>query len=224
MKKILLICIGVCFTASQFVLQSCKKEEKITSVTDIEGNVYQVVKIGEQYWMAENLKVTKLNDGTAIPLATDNSVWGSATTPVYCWYDNNIANKDVYGALYNFHCVSTGKLCPTGWHVPTESEWNILQAELGGELVAGGKMKETGTTYWNSPNTGATNESGFNARGSGVRFLAGVFGDLKNVALWWTSTEGGPGAWFRSVHNQNTNLNSQGYNKKNGLSVRCIKD
>lgn len=218
--------IFICLSTFLILTQSCKKDEIIedTTVTDIEGNIYPVVKIGTQTWMAENLRTTKYNDGSQIPNVQDNTAWNTQATPGYCWYGNDPGNKSAYGALYNWYAVNTGKLCPTGWHVPTDEEWTTLTTHLGGESVAGGKMKETGTTHWNSPNSGATNESGFSARGSGVRLIAGEFNDFKNLSLWWTSTLGGVGAWFRYANNQNATLTSQGYNKKNGLSVRCIKD
>src|SRR5674476_633708 len=117
------------------------------TVTDIEGNVYHTVKIGTQTWMVENLKTTKYKDGTAIPLVTDNKVWINLPTPAYCWYDNDATTyKNTYGALYNWYAVNTGKLAPTGWHIPTDAEWTTLQNYVGGELVAGDKMKAT--TLW----------------------------------------------------------------------------
>ncbi len=223
LKFLFIIFIGMSIS---FFLHSCKKdndtEEK--TVTDIEGNVYPVVKIGTQTWTAENLKSTKLNDGSPITNVTDNNSWNTHTSPGYCWYGNDVNNKTDFGALYNWYAVNTGKLCPAGWHVPNDVEWSTLTQHLGGEDIAGGKLKETGTTYWNSPNTGATNESGFSARGSGVRLVAGEFNDFKNLSLWWTSTLGDLGAMFRYANNQNTKLTTHGYNKKNGLSVRCIKD
>ena len=125
------------------------------SVNDVDGNTYNVVAIGTQVWMAENLKTTKYKNGTAIPLITDLTAWMSLTTPGYCWYDAT------YGALYNFYTLSTGSLCPTGWHIPSDAEWTTLTDYLGGETVAGGKLKETGTAHWTTPNSGATNAFGF---------------------------------------------------------------
>jgi uncharacterized protein (TIGR02145 family) len=120
--------------------------------TDFENNYYPVVEIGTQVWMAENLKTTRLNDGTTIPLVNDNTTWYNMTTPGYCWYSNNEATyKNPYGALYNWHVVNTGKLCPTGWHVPTDPEWAILTTFIGGNA---GKLKEKGTIHWQSPNSG----------------------------------------------------------------------
>ncbi len=216
------------FILQNTVIVSCKKdstkEEDLTSVTDIEGNKYKVVVIGDQRWMAEDLKTTTLNDGTSINNITNNQQWSSTGTHAYCWYNNDNSNKNNFGALYNFWAVQTGKLCPSGWHVPADSEWMTLENQLGGDISAGGKLKESGTTFWNSPNTGATNASNFNARGGGVRLVNGTYSEMKNYALWWTSSAGGGGAWFKSVNNQSSLLNTQSYNKNNGLSVRCIKD
>ncbi len=130
------------------------------TVSDIEGNTYKTIKIGTQTWMAENLKTTKYKDGSEIPNITNNGD-----------YDNNPANSETYGRLYNWYTVDDDKgVCPEGWHVPDDAEYTVLTDYLGGESVAGGKMKETGTEHWNSPNTGATNESGFTGLPRGVFF------------------------------------------------------
>ena len=140
--------------------------EMIRFVVDIDDNIYTVVTIGEQEWIGENLKTTRYNDGTPIPLLEDELIWEDAydnKTPAYAWYDNDIINKNIYGALYNWYTVGTDKLCPTGWHVPSKEEYITLAEFAGGEDIAGGKLKETGTTHWKSPNTGATNELGLSA-------------------------------------------------------------
>jgi uncharacterized protein (TIGR02145 family) len=148
------------------------------TVKDIDGNVYKTITIGTQVWMAENLRTTKLDDGKIVPLVTDDKIWAGLNTPAYCWYTNNAPeNKNKYGALYNWYTVSTNKLCPRGWHVPTDAEWKTLITNLGGESVAGGKLKEKGTSHWQSPNAGATNETGFTALPSGERKQSGVFED-----------------------------------------------
>jgi uncharacterized protein (TIGR02145 family) len=160
------------------------------TVTDIDGNIYHTVTIGSQVWLVENLKVTQYNDGTPIPLVTVGTDWGNLTTPAYCWYNNSYATYgSVYGALYNWYAVNTGKLCPPGWHVPTSAEWTVLTNYLGGESEAGGKLKETGTTHWASPNTGATNETGFTALPGGSRYNTGSFQlNITFNGLWWSST------------------------------------
>jgi len=141
---------------------SCKKKDDNNNptttagkVTDIDGNVYDTVKIGTQIWIIENLKTTKYNDGTSIPMVTDSAAWINLTTPGYCWHKNTSASyKNTYGALYNWYAVNTGKLAPKGWHVPSDAEWTTLITYLGGDSIAGGKMKETGMSHWFSPNTG----------------------------------------------------------------------
>jgi uncharacterized protein (TIGR02145 family) len=134
------------------------------TVTDIDGNIYHTVTIGTQVWMVENLKTTKYRNGDPIPNVTGNA-WAALTTGAYCWYNNDAATyKATYGALYNWYAVADSRnIAPTGWHVPTDAEWTTLTTFLGGESVAGGKLKETGTNHWTSPNTGATNETGFTA-------------------------------------------------------------
>ena len=194
------------------------------SVTDIDGNVYKTIQIGTQTWMAENLKTTKYNDGTSIPLVTGGTAWANLSTPGYCWYNNDAATyKAVYGGLYNWYTVNTGKLCPQGWHMSSYDEWTTLATYLGGESVADGKLRETGTTHWQSPNTGATNESGFTALPGGLRFFDGVYG-IRSSGCWWSSTEYNvSGAWNR----YQGNVGDVGYStslKQVGLSVRCLKN
>jgi len=142
-------------------------------VMDIDSNTYKVVKIGKQVWMAENLKTTRLNDGTIIPFVPEDKQWLGLKTPALCWYNDGPFLNDsaryvsTYGFLYNWHAVNTGKLCPDGWHVPSAYEWEELHAYLG--IYAGGKMKESGTQHWNSTSPEVTNESGFTALPSGYR-------------------------------------------------------
>jgi uncharacterized protein (TIGR02145 family) len=196
-------------------------------VVDVEGNAYSIVNIGTQTWMAENLKTTKYNDNTTIPLVTDNAAWIALSTPAYCWYNNDLSgNKDTYGAIYNFYTVSTGKLCPAGWHVPTDAEFITLTDYLGGINSAGGKLKETGTINWLSPNVGATNETGFKALPAGQRDEYGAFIGLNQNAIFWSSTPYNIyKPWYRSlsyiassVFVGNGSLNIRGF------SIRCIKD
>ena len=203
------------------------------TVKDIDGNGYKTVTIGKQVWMAENLKTTKYNDGKTIPLVTDEKSWEVLTTPAYCWYNNDAtANKNKYGALYNWYTVNTKKLCPNGWHVPTDAEWTILTTYLGGESVAGGKLKETGTSHWESPNTGATNKSGFTALPGGFRNHDGTFGDFGSYVLifrsngcWWSSTEQSDfSAYYRRLYNTLISVYRSPSDKHFGYSVRCLKD
>lgn len=200
---------------------------QLGTVTDTEGNIYKTISIGTQTWMAENLKTIKYNDGTAIPLVTDGAAWAALSTPGYCWYNNDAATyKATYGALYNWYTVNTGKLCPTGWHVPSDSEWTILTTYLGGESVAGGKLKETGTSHWHNPNTSATNETGFTALPGGFRNLDGsFFYNVGDYGRWWSSSESSTTyAWDRGMQYDNSNV--WGFNniKQYGFSVRCLRD
>lgn len=155
-----------------------------TTVKDQDGNDYNIVTIGTQTWMRENLKTTRLNDGTAIPVITDAKKWSELKTPGCCWYDNNIYYKNTYGALYNWHAVVTNNLCPVGWHLPSVEEWNGLVSFLGEN--AGGAMKEDGTVHWNSPNTGATNTSGFTGMAGGMRSFDGNYYGLGIYGHWWS--------------------------------------
>ena len=197
-----------------------------TTVTDIDGNVYHTVKIGTQVWMVENLKVTKFNDGAAIPLVTDSSLWSRLTTPGYCWYNNDAPGyKNLYGALYNWRTVKTGKLCPIGWHVPNDSEWSILINYLGGEGVAGNKLNERGTSHWQNPNAGATNESGFTALPGGFRTNYGTFSYIGYYGYWWNSNMYDTySARFLNLYYCNGFAYKFNYNKNGGCSIRCLMD
>jgi uncharacterized protein (TIGR02145 family) len=197
------------------------------TVTDNDGNVYNTVTIGTQVWLTENLKTTKYNDGTAIPLVTDYTAWSNLTAPGYCWYDNNEATyKNTYGALYNWYTVSTGKLCPTGWHVPSDAEWTTLTTSLGDESVAGDKLKETGTAHWTSPNRGATNETGFTALPGGHRYVDGMCNYIGLGGYWWSSTEvSTASAWLRFMSCYDAGVYSYDYySKQEGFSIRCLRD
>ena len=199
------------------------------SIQDIDGNVYRTVKIGNQIWMAENLKTTKLNDGTPIVFGNLDMYWNGVYTikdPVYAWYNNNINNKELYGGLYNWYTVNTNKLCPSGWHVPNDAEWVELENFLGGRQVAGGKLKQAGTSYWQIPNWGATNETGFNSLPSGMR-VESTFTSIGAYAQYWTSTAYGdnpPGAVYRQTTSTGENLERNINFKVYGNSVRCIKN
>jgi uncharacterized protein (TIGR02145 family) len=194
------------------------------SITDIEGNVYHSVTIGTQIWLAENLKTTKFKDGTDIPLVTD-TLWSYINTPGYCWYENNEATyKNPYGAMYNWYAVNTTKLCPNGWHVPNSTEWSTLINYLGKDS-AGGKLKEAGTTHWNSPNTGATNQSGFTALPGGLRGNSGLFFGMGNGSYWWSATEGyGNIAVYYFMSSTMVTVYNNFFEKEFGFYVRCMKD
>lgn len=198
-------------------------------VMDVDSNLYKTVIIGNQEWMGANLKTTKYNDGNPIPLVTDHPEWERLSTPAYCWYRYGDSYISTYGALYNWYAVNTGKLCPTGWHAPSESEWATLINYLGGAEIAGGKLKEAGTMNWRSPNTGATNETGFTALPGG--WQVGNYGSmLWEQGLWWTATSSindANNAWlvFLKYDESIIGLLDCCINAKYyGVSVRCIKD
>jgi len=202
------------------------------TVADIDGNTYQTIQIGSQLWMAENLKTTLFNDGTIIPNLTDDSSWeaedgNEGHDGAYCWYENNASiYGTAFGALYNWYAVNSGNLCPTGWHVPSDEEWTTLSTYLGGVSVAGGKLKETGTTHWTEPNTGATNETGFTALPGGTRITGGTFLWIRDSGMWWSSTEDNIStrAWNWDMYYGSGGTAKTNNPKNNGLSVRCIKD
>lgn len=195
-----------------------------TSVTDIDGNVYGVVKIGNQYWSTENLRCTHYNDGTSIPTGLTNSAWSTTTTGAYAMYNDDPANKALYGNLYNWHAVNTGKLAPTGWHVPSKAEWDEMLGTLGGSAVAGGKMKST-SSVWNSPNSGADNSSGFTALPSGYRGTGGGYSVLGNGAYWWQRDERNTSQGdYISVSNDLPSTLSNGATKTFGYAIRIVKD
>jgi uncharacterized protein (TIGR02145 family) len=191
--------------------------------TDGDGNNYPVVKIGTQTWMAQSLKTTKYRDGSEILLVSDNTTWLNLSDPAYCWYDNASANKDIYGALYNGYAVSMVNLCPTGWHVPSNTEWTDFATALGSS--AGGKLKETGITHWANPNFGATNESGFTALPAGYRDIGGGFMFITTDCYFWSTSELPPvELWSRSLVNYDVSLFMTPMHINRGLSVRCLKD
>jgi uncharacterized protein (TIGR02145 family) len=226
--------IGILLMMVSISLKS-NAQERSDSVKDCDGNVYKTVKIGTQIWLAENLKTTRYNDSTDIPLVIDDTIWAGLTTPAYCWYNNNLANKSVYGALYNWYSVNTNKLCPIGWHVPVKDEWMTIAAYVNDD---GGRLKEVGIIKWHNPkynpNAGATNESGFTALLGGFRSRYGIYFNDRQAGFWWSSTE-----FIESDTFSEWNFNdamvfslgtkSSGYgilhnNKLYGYSIRCLKD
>jgi uncharacterized protein (TIGR02145 family) len=209
-----------------------------SGLTDIDGNNYNSVIIGTQEWTKENLNVSKYTDGTIIPEITDLTTWASLTTGAWCYYNNDPANGVIYGKLYNWFAVAgihdndpstpNKSLAPNGWHIPTDNDWSTLTTFLGGETVAGGKMKEIGTMLWISPNTGATNSSGFTGLPGGARNNTGSFDLVGNNGFWWSSSDN---ILYSPLIARYCNLRSGGGNftriekeKALGLSVRCIND
>jgi uncharacterized protein (TIGR02145 family) len=196
----------------------------LDTVKDIDGNIYKTVKIGNQVWMAENFKVTRFNDGTPIPLIRNYDKWAGLSSPAMSWYNNDSVNKDIYGSLYNWHVVNSKKLCPAGWHVPTDHDWLTLRMYLMVPEMAGGNLKETGQTNWRSPNTKATNSTGFTARGSGMRSYNGSFNYIKISGYWWSATPSGNNAYYNILNYKSSAITVERGDKGNGFSVRCIKD
>ena len=159
-------------------------------------------------------------------MVDNNADWSQLATGAYCWYNNDYETfKTIYGALYNWYAVNSGKLCPKGWHVPGDAEWTTLTTFLGGTSMAGGKMKETGTAQWSSPNTGATNESGFSGFPGGYRDTGGTFGGIYYYGYWWSSTEyTASNAWSRRLSYDYVDVSRLYYGKKSGFSIRCLRD
>ena len=226
MKKRTAIFSCLCFILVAISAGCNKMSESSGTVADVEGNIYNTVRIGTQVWMAENLRTTLLSDGTSLDAVQDAGDWSEVSSPAYCWYDNDeAANRQVYGALYNYYSVSTGKLCPEGWHVPTLDEWQILGDELADTLSAGGQLKETGTGHWNSPNTGATNSSGFTALPAGLRYFEGTYNSLGYFASFWSFTEEDINrGWYSSLYYADSRLGMNTTFKRNGFSVRCLRN
>jgi uncharacterized protein (TIGR02145 family) len=218
LKRILLLisvqfCIGVTGSLAQ-------------SVKDIDGNIYLTVNIRKQVWMAENLKTSKFNDGKAIPLVTDDKAWKALMTPGYCFYNNDPANKNIYGALYNWYAVNTKKLCPTGWHVSSDAEWKTMTDYLGDIYTRGDKLKESGNAHWKNALINSTNDFDFTALPGGTRLYSGSFPEFGNsYAVWWTSTEySSLAAHNWGLHDSSSRIFNGYDSKQSGFSVRCIMD
>ena len=216
---------GTLTNNGHLMLRSCGKY----SVTDVDGNSYATVQIGTQCWTQSNLTVSKYRNGDNIPNITDGTQWSqmnSSNTGARCNYNNDANYGTTYGKLYNWYAVNDSRgLCPTGWHVPTDAEWTTLTTHLGGTSVAGGKMKSTGTTLWLSPNTGATNSSGFTGLPGGYRVNAGGFTDVGNNGTWWSSSDAGSGlAWYRILYSSNADVYRNSIDYRFGFSIRCVRD
>jgi uncharacterized protein (TIGR02145 family) len=207
------------------------------TMTDIDGNVYKTITIGTQTWMAENLSTTHYSNGDPIPDVTNNKEWESLSSSGYCWYNNDEATyKGTYGALYNWYAVKTDKLCPTGWHVPSNDEWNTLITYLGGEIAAGVKVIETGNTHWLRTIVGATNETGFTGLPGGFRSISNDFRGFVSLGyfgLWWTTTDYTPPYDALVTQLPSYDYSDEGHwgfeagfaaKKIGGVSVRCVKN
>ena len=205
--------------------QSCKKDDNYP-INDTDGNVYgKTVTIGTQTWMAENLKTTKYSNGDTIGTTTLDISGESA--PKYQWaYNGDEKMVDIYGRLYTWYAVTDSRnVCPEGWHVPTDDDWTTLITFLGGEDLAGGKLKDAGTTHWLTPNADATNETNFTALPGGYRYITATFTYLGNRGFWWSSTEhSAPLGYFLTMSSLFGFVSRDGTNKQYGFSVRCIRN
>lgn len=197
------------------------------TITDFDANVYNTIVIGSQTWMKENLKVSHYQNGVEIPMVTDDIQWSSTKSGASCNYANSSIISNTYGKIYNFYAVENlNNICPIGWHVPSDKEWDTLIAYLGGAESAGGLLKST--NLWNLPNIGASDNFGFSALpGGGRSGNDGAFLNLNNTGFYWSSTDDGVGgAWIRILSNTNSSIiRGNGNSTKNdGFYVRCIKD
>jgi uncharacterized protein (TIGR02145 family) len=231
---------AACNTERPFVLTPFSAPSSFTrvapfscpaNVTDLDSNAYAVVELFGQCWMAENLRVTQYNNGDAIPTNIGSISWSNATVGGYALYNNDEANRSLYGLLYNQYAVVDARgICPTGWHVPNDDEWNALTDSLGGALVAGGELKTTGTVgagtgLWLDPNGGATNNSGFSALPGGSRAPVGTYGLLGSLGFYWgTTTNSATSAWARKLNFQDATLARENRPRTLGASVRCVQD
>lgn len=227
MNKITKSFIALMCCTSVILTSSCTRTENQdpTSVTDIDGNVYSVIRIGNDLWMAENLRTTRYNDGTAITTGLSAADWAANTSGAYVLYDNNPANNAIYGKLYNWYAVSTDKLAPEGWHVATSADYDNLVDAIGGLSVAGGNAKST-SSLWNAPNTGATNSSGFSGLPGGkASYLGANFTQLGTTGYWWCRDERNSGqADYKVLQDDLASFNGNAANKPFGYSVRCVRN
>ena len=201
------------------------------TVSDFDGNVYKTINVNGREWMAENLNVGHFQNGDEVFITEDNVGWNSLTIfPLSCYYNNDMANACPYGRIYNFYAVDDPrKLCPAGWHVPDNTEWALLGDAFGGSSAAGGALKTVGTLddtgLWYSPNTNATNASGFSAVPGGYRSQYGVYTQMSFGAYYWAGQSAGSNdGWFSQLRYDYNNLTGNIFDGRFGAAVRCIKD
>ena len=223
-----------------FTIVNSANSQCPSTITDIDGNVYNVVQINNQCWMKENLNTSHYRSGASILTGYSNAQWQGLTTGAFSYYNDDSISNNVYGKLYNWYAVTAAdSLCPLGWHVPDETEWNSMLIYLDPALntncqvncvqsaIAGGPLKETGTLNWSSPNTSATNSSGFTALGGGYRFYNGNYQSIKANGAWWSTTPYGassPYAWNRYLYNNSSIVFLNFDYKQVGVSVRCVSN
>ena len=210
------------------LITACDKNaDPVPPLTDIDGNEYDTIKIGTQFWMKQNLKTSHYRNGDPIPEITSMSLWSSLTSGAWCWFNNDsVKNAAIYGKLYNWYAINDPRgLAPKGWHVPSEVELATLSLSLGGDLVAGRKLKESGTSHWTTPNAGATNSSGFTGLPGGYCSKEGIFDNIGRYGVWWSSAERSSNlAWYRSLNYSLEDFSGDNDDKRYGFSVRCLRD
>lgn len=222
MRHLFIILIGILnlLIIGKFLI---RKQGLSGTITDIDGNIYHTIKIGKQTWMVENLKTTHLNNGKPLAKINREMEWELTKKPGYCWYDFRSENKEPWGAYYNWAAVNSGQLAPKGWHIPTKKDWEQLVKTLGGFKIAGGKLKEKGTTHWISPNEKATNSSRFSALPNGLISGQG-FDFTGGYGCYFSSTKEGNSVLVYLMQNYSAEVNCFRFPNNSGLPVRCIKD
>jgi uncharacterized protein (TIGR02145 family) len=230
MKKIISIIIII------ILIFGCKKSLtpdtlpiQVKPLFDIDGNGYDTVKIDTQLWMKQNLTSAHYRNGDPIPEITSNAIWSTLTTGAWCWYNNDsVTYAAIYGKLYNWYAVNDSRgLAPYGYHIPSVTEWVLLSSSLGGDIVAGGKMKETGTTHWSTPNTEANNSSGFTGLPGGFRTSIGTFYSVGTYGGWWSSSESTNSigsSWYFTLGYNFGYISKADFSQSEGFSVRCIRN
>ena len=204
---------------------SMSAQKSGATVKDADGNEYKTVVIGSQTWFAENLKTTKYANGTNIKQISDKNAWANDKVAGYCWYNNDEGNKSEYGALYNWYAINTANICPEGWHVATDADWNTLEKSVGGREKAAASLKEAGTSHWETSTEATTGDSGFNMLPGGFRDAYGNFTWQGVDAGYWTATGKTPSyAWNRTTFYYEDQLNRHEIQKCFGYSVRCVKN
>lgn len=225
----------ITFVLISFATAGCRKDVLINpGISDPDGNIYDTVTLGTQTWMTENLKTTRFRDNSSIPLVSDNEMWGMLSTPGFCWYDNDETNKIKYGALYNWYAVSSDRLCPQGWHVPSDEEYRILENYLGMTVTESLKMNWRGSdqgimlkdiSNWNNSGSG-TNSTGFTAIPGGYRNSSGKYDSIDFNGYWWSSSmhDATYNSWIRYLSYYESRINRTYSYRPYGFSVRCVKD